>query len=366
MANGWRIALAGVLAFLVVTLLVPYCRRFALAGGITDGPAEGKFHRTPTPYLGGVAIAVAAVGSAAVLPEWPRRSLLILVAACLMSLAGLVDDLRGLRAVTRVAIEIPAAVLAVLAGARTDLFGNAGDFVISVAFLVLLTNAFNLLDNMDGAAGAIGTTIAIGLATAALIEGQVLVGGLAVVTAATCLGFLVYNWHPAEIFMGDAGSLFLGFLLAVVALMLRTGVPHPASALVVLLLVGPALFDTTLVVISRTRARAAASTSAGPTTRRTGSCCSACRPHRDRVARPGNGTVLRGWACWSRSVPSRPPPLRPSPRSRRPRPWCSCSVSGSTSRRRAGASWCFLRRPPSCPPGSLACRIRFPAFSMRR
>jgi UDP-GlcNAc:undecaprenyl-phosphate GlcNAc-1-phosphate transferase len=127
--------------------------------------------------------------------------------------------------------------------------------VISVAFLVLLTNAFNLLDNMDGAAGAIGTTVAIGLATAALIQGQVLVGGLAVVVAATCLGFLVYNWYPASVFMGDAGSLFLGFLLAVIALMLRTDVPHSASALAIVLLVGPALFDTTLVVISRLRGR---------------------------------------------------------------------------------------------------------------
>jgi UDP-GlcNAc:undecaprenyl-phosphate GlcNAc-1-phosphate transferase len=253
MTNGWRIALAGLLAFLVVTLLVPYCRRFAIGRGITDGPAEGKFHRTPTPYLGGVAIAIAAVGSAIVLPGWPQRSLLVLVAACLMAVAGLCDDIRGLGALTRIAIEIPAAIVAVIAGARADLFNNEVDFVISVAFLVLLTNAFNLLDNMDGAAGAIGTTIAIGLATAALVEGQILVGGLGVVVAATCVGFLVYNWHPAAIFMGDAGSLFLGFLLAVIALMLRTDVPHPASALALVLLVGPALFDTTLVVISRVR-----------------------------------------------------------------------------------------------------------------
>jgi UDP-GlcNAc:undecaprenyl-phosphate/decaprenyl-phosphate GlcNAc-1-phosphate transferase len=255
MADGWKIACAGAMAFLVVTLLVPLCRRFALARGITDGPAQGKFHRAPTPYLGGVAIAIAALASAIVLPGWPRSSLLILVAACLMSVAGLVDDIRGLGATTRLAIEIPAAVVAVLAGARADLFGYGVDFVISVVFLVVLTNAFNLLDNMDGAAGAIGTTIAIGLATAALIHEQVLVGGLAVVLAATCLGFLVYNWHPAAIFMGDAGSLFLGFLLAVIALMLRTDVPHPASAVALVLLVGPALFDTTLVVISRTRSR---------------------------------------------------------------------------------------------------------------
>ncbi len=255
MTDSFRISVAGVVAFMVVSALIPLCRRFALAHDITDRPAPGKVHRGPTPYLGGVAICLAAVGSSVVLPGWPRGALAVLAAGCLVSLAGLVDDLRGLRASTRLLIEVPAAGLAVAAGARAEIFGNRADVLISVAFLVVLTNAFNLLDNLDGAAGAIGTTIALALATTALIEHQVLVGGLAIVVAATCLGFLVYNWHPAAIFMGDAGSLFLGFLLAVIALKLRTGVSHPASALALVLLVGPALFDTTLVVISRTRAR---------------------------------------------------------------------------------------------------------------
>jgi UDP-GlcNAc:undecaprenyl-phosphate/decaprenyl-phosphate GlcNAc-1-phosphate transferase len=74
-----------------------------------------------------------------------------------------------------------------------------------------------------------------------------------VVLASACLAFLIYNWHPARIFMGDAGSLFLGYLLAVIALKLRTPVPHFASIVAVVLLVGPAVFDTTLVVISRIR-----------------------------------------------------------------------------------------------------------------
>ena len=125
--------------------------------------------------------------------------------------------------------------------------------VVSVIALVVLTNSFNLLDNMDSAAGAIAATIATALAVTALLEGQILVGGLAVVVASASLGFLVYNWHPASIFMGDAGSLFLGFLLAVIALKLRTGVGHFPSAVAAVLLVAPAVLDTTLVVISRVR-----------------------------------------------------------------------------------------------------------------
>ncbi len=115
----------------------------------------------------------------------------------------------------------------------------------------MITNSFNLLDNMDAAAGSIATVVASALALTALLEGQLIVGGLAVVLASACLAFLIYNWHPARIFMGDAGSLFLGFMLAVISLKLRTPVPHGASIVAVVLMVGPAVFDTTLVVISR-------------------------------------------------------------------------------------------------------------------
>jgi len=208
MTPGWRIAGSGAVAFAVVCALVPVCRRYALAHDITDHPGQGKVHRGPTPYLGGVAICVAAVGSSVLLPGWPRGAFAVLGAACLVSAAGLVDDIRGLGALTRLAIEVPAASLAVVAGARAQLFNNGADFVISVVFLVVVTNAFNLLDNMDGAAGAIATTIASALAATALIEGQVLVGGLAVVVAATCLGFLLYNWHPAAIFMATPAPSF--------------------------------------------------------------------------------------------------------------------------------------------------------------
>jgi UDP-GlcNAc:undecaprenyl-phosphate/decaprenyl-phosphate GlcNAc-1-phosphate transferase len=254
MSEGWRIAGAGAGAFMLVLVLVPLCRRLALGWGITDRPAQGKLHRLPTPYLGGIAIALGAVVCSFVLPSWHAEAATVLAAACLVSVVGLVDDIRTVRPAVRLSIETVAAVAVVAGGARVHLFGDPADFVISVVFLVLMTNAFNLLDNMDGALGSIGAVIAVALATTALLEHQVLVGGLAVVVAGACFGFLVHNWHPARIFMGDAGSLFLGFLLAVIALKLRTGVSHSASAVALVLLLGPALFDTTLVVISRRRA----------------------------------------------------------------------------------------------------------------
>ena len=180
----------------------------------------------------------------------PRRSL---PPRLLVGLIGLCDDIRTVKPGVRLLVEAAAATVAAAAGARVHLFGGPADYVITVVWIVVITNAFNLIDNMDAAAGSIATTIAIALAVTALLEGQMIVGGLAVVLASACLAFLIYNWHPARIFMGDAGSLFLGYLLAVIALELRTPVPHFASIVAVVLLVGPAVFDTTLVVISRVR-----------------------------------------------------------------------------------------------------------------
>src|SRR5437899_12260593 len=115
MSNGWRVASAGVLAFVLVVALVPLCRRFALAKGICDAPAPGKVHRDPTPYLGGVSIAVSAVLCSLLLPGWKNEAqdaALILVAACLVSVAGLLDDVRHLGPLSRLVVELGAASLA--------------------------------------------------------------------------------------------------------------------------------------------------------------------------------------------------------------------------------------------------------------
>ena len=158
MSNDWRVVVAGVLAFVLVVALVPLCRRFALAKGICDAPEPGKVHRDPTPYLGGVSIAVSAVLCSLLLPGWKSEAEdagLILVAACIVACAGLLDDVRHLGPMPRLIVEVGAASVAVYAGARIQVFGDGIDAVLSVIALVVLTNSFNLLDNMDSAASAI-------------------------------------------------------------------------------------------------------------------------------------------------------------------------------------------------------------------
>lgn len=241
-------------AFAVAALLVPVVRQFALRHGFTDSPGSGKLHRAPTPFLGGLAIMVAAILGGALAPDWQREAAVLLAGAVCVSLLGLFDDVRPLGAGIRLGVEAGAAVAAFAAGCRVDIGPEAVDLVLTVVGIVLVTNAFNLLDNCDGAMGSVGFTVALSLTAAALLEGQFLVGGLAAALAGATLGFLVHNWPPASIFMGDSGSLLVGFLLAAVALKLRTEVAPPESVVAVGLLVAPAVFDTTLVVVSRVRA----------------------------------------------------------------------------------------------------------------
>jgi UDP-GlcNAc:undecaprenyl-phosphate/decaprenyl-phosphate GlcNAc-1-phosphate transferase len=244
----------GVLACLGSFALVPLVRRVALAYGVTDRPGNGKLHRQVTPYLGGVAMVLVALGASSFVSGWSAQAAVILAGGLMVATVGLVDDIRNVMPGPRLLVEALAALLAVSVGAHVELFNNPLDWLVTVAWLVVITNSFNLLDNMDGAAGVIATTTAIALTMAALLEGQVLVGGMAAVLAGSCLGFLLHNWYPARIFMGDAGSLFLGYVLAVIALKLRFPVPQEGGIAAVLLLAAPAVFDTTLVVIARLRA----------------------------------------------------------------------------------------------------------------
>ena len=245
---------AGALAFAGAAVLVPVVRRVALARGVVDEPTRGRLHATATPGLGGLAVVVAVTAGSVMLPGWSAPAAGILAGALLVAAVGLWDDVGHVGPAPRLLVEAVAASVAFAAGARLDVAAGPLDLVPTVVVLVVLTNSFNLLDNMDGAAGVVATTTAVALVVGAVLAGQLQVGGLAAAVAGACLGFLLYNWHPATIFLGDTGSLFVGFLLSSVALELRFEAGSPAGLAAVGLLVGVPLLDTTLVVVSRVRA----------------------------------------------------------------------------------------------------------------
>jgi len=255
-------------AFVLVALFTEVLRRIALRRRLMDRPGQGKAHRSPTPYLGGVAI-VAGTLAAAVIAAPPRdpRVLTLIVAGTVIAVLGLVDDIKPLGVSVRLATEGLAAVLVVASGTRVDIFGYMPvigrwpDIIITLLWIVLMTNSFNLLDNSDGAAGGIAMVTGAALAALAFGTGWESIGILQLALSAGCAGFLVHNWAPARIFMGDAGSLFLGFVMSVSAVLIFTSPGSSASGTSwiarvcgLLLLTFVAAVDTCTVIVSRHRA----------------------------------------------------------------------------------------------------------------
>lgn len=249
---AWAPALA--VAGLSSLLVVPLMRRVALATNFVDQPERRKVHRRPIPYLGGLALVV---GVLAALPlesrASPRLAILVAVAA-LLSMVGLLDDDRTVQPRQRVIAQVAAAVLAVMLGVRLEATGVAGiDIVLTLVWIVGVTNAMNLIDNMDALAAGVAAVTGSAVFALAIAVGQPVVATLAAAVVGVSLGFLVYNRPPATIFMGDAGSLFLGFLLAVLSVSVGSSLASPVNVAVPLLLLGVPVMDTTVVTFGRLR-----------------------------------------------------------------------------------------------------------------
>lgn len=236
--------------------VTPLMRQLALRTGTVDRPNARKIHVDPVPLLGGAAIYVTFI---VVLLFFGGEGYIgqvvgIFIGATLMSFMGVVDDRWGLGSYVKLAGQLAAASILVVTDVRISIFHNGLDVVLTLLWVVGITNAMNLLDNMDGLAGGIAMIAATYFTLLAAMSGQYFVGALAAATAGACAGFLIYNWNPAHIFMGDAGSLFLGFLLSAVAIKLRFPSNTPVVTwMIPLLVLALPIFDTTLVFVSRLR-----------------------------------------------------------------------------------------------------------------
>ncbi|WP_338676832.1 MraY family glycosyltransferase [Streptomyces sp. SCSIO 30461] len=254
-------------AFLVAALLTEPLRRLALRRGYTDRPNARKSHIHPTPYLGGVAVACATLATAitAVLIAGENTGKpgsadtvtvgVILASAALVAALGLADDLRPLGIGARLGVEAVAALVVVLCCDHPEFLGAWFDVPFAVGWILFTTNAFNLLDNMDGVVATVTTVIAGFLCCAALSTGHAATAALMAALTGACAGFLFHNWHPARIFLGDAGSLFVGFLVSCTTLTLHEdggGALSGYAALPLVTLVVSA--DTALVMVARRRA----------------------------------------------------------------------------------------------------------------
>jgi len=245
-----------VVSLAVSAALVPVCRSIAIRKGFVARPRKDRWNSRPTALFGGVAIAVTVLGLALAGGDLLQLAL-PLIGGLAIFLVGLTDDLLSLKPTTKLIAEIALAAMFVFFGERLNWTQvPVVDMLFTMVWLVALTNAFNLLDNMDGLCA--GTAIIAGAALLVGLLGRPDVGPetryLAILLGATS-GFLIYNAHPASIFMGDAGSLFLGLTLA--ALTLTAGGPTHDRSRVFSVVVAPMLvllipiFDTALVTVSR-------------------------------------------------------------------------------------------------------------------
>ncbi len=245
------------LAALVVAMAAtPLARRLAVTAGVIATPSARRVHRRATPLLGGVAIYLASAVALVLFSDrfYVPQLISIFIGATFMSFLGFWDDQRDLPPLVKLAGQVVAAGMLMLTGIQVQIFPIAAlNLGVTLVWVVGVVNALNFVDNMDGLSGGIAAIASAFFLLLAVQSGQFLVGSMAAALLGACLGFLYYNFNPASIFMGDSGSLFLGYVLAATALKLKFDRPDNLGWIVPVLILGVPIFDTTLVVLSRLR-----------------------------------------------------------------------------------------------------------------
>jgi len=251
---GWSWGPPLAFALAVTVCAVPSLRRLAVATGFVDRPGGHKSHVRPTPYLGGVALIAGVLAGMLVGGDLGAVVIVIALGAGVLGTVGLIDDHRTVHPGIRLLLQVAAAGVPVLLGLRVSVTGVAVvDAAITLVWIVGVTNAFNLLDNMDGLSSGVAAAAGTSILALAVLGGQEPVARTAAAVVGATLGFLLYNRRPASIFMGDTGSLFLGFVVAVLAIEVNPPVSPPMSFLVPLLVLGLPMLDTATVVLARVR-----------------------------------------------------------------------------------------------------------------
>ena len=261
-------------ALVVGLVATPIVRGYAERRGLLDQPGGRKVHRIAVPRLGGVAMAIAfgvAIGAASLAsPDLgavgglrPNRAAAILVGVALLVVIGIIDDTRGMRALVKLALQSGVALVAASLGLVVERFHMPWGIVelgvlsipITVAWIVGVINAVNLIDGLDGLASAVALTVLFAFGLLAAGDGVDPTLPIIAATAGAAVGFLAYNLHPATIIMGDTGSMFLGFVVAAIAISLTQDGVHPVPPWIPIIALGVPIIDTLWAIVRRTARR---------------------------------------------------------------------------------------------------------------
>lgn len=252
------------LPLVITTILVPFVATLSVKIGGIDAPDERKIHCIPTPRLGGIAIFCSLLFAIIFFCDLDQKIRGFLAGAICIFLTGLIDDLKGITPRQKFAGEFIAAGLVVLVGGISvrnlgtpfgvDLI-ELGPFAITFTIIgiVGVINAINLLDGLDGLAGGVCTVASLAFATLAYTSHNATLLPIAIALIGALLGFLRYNNYPAIIFMGDCGSLLVGYCMGVFSVLLATEGQAPVSPYIPLLVLGAPILDTLVVMTNRKR-----------------------------------------------------------------------------------------------------------------
>ena len=250
-------------AFLVALAVTPLAIIVAPKIGAMDIPKDARrVHNKPMPRFGGIAIFAGMMIALALFALEDKGVAAAMTGCAMIYVLGLVDDLKNLRPIVKLAGQVVCAVAVYAMGLRIEfitnyfgpgnmMFGDLACFIITVLWLVSITNAVNLIDGLDGLAAGISAISALCIGYVAYIHGQYIPTLGMMIIAGAALGFLPYNFHPAKIFMGDSGSQLLGFSIAAFSIM---GAVKSATIVVVIipaLVLGLPIFDTVFAIIRR-------------------------------------------------------------------------------------------------------------------
>ena len=242
------------LSLIISLALTPIVRKAMLRFGILDMPDEDRWHRQPIALLGGIAIFVSFAAVLLLRVELSREVVVILLGGGVMFTLGLLDDLFGTLPKVKFAIQILVALGVAYFGVVSKIMPyNWMNISLTIFWIVGLTNALNLLDNMDGLSSGVTIIAALGILGLSLRSGEASVALMCLALVGSCLGFLTYNFNPAKIFMGDCGSMSLGYMLATLAVLSgwQHSSPLVGTFLSPVLILGVAIFDATLVTVLR-------------------------------------------------------------------------------------------------------------------
>lgn len=257
--EGLRWLYLFLIAMSAVFLLAPASARLALRIGAMDLPSERKVHTAPVPRIGGVAVYLAFMGAMLRNQQFTREVCGMLLGGTIIFALGFFDDWKGLSARTRLFWQTAAALIVTFFGLRLSFplnlpLGAALSTLLSVVWLVGIVNAFNFMDGIDGLASSMGAVCALLFLGIGWNTSQFPLSFTSAALAGACAGFLRMNWRPAQVFLGDSGSTFIGFILGCLALYGSWANDNPVVAFSTpLLVLGIPIFDIVYTTISRVR-----------------------------------------------------------------------------------------------------------------